>query len=148
MPTHATLTAFLTLAGLGQLALALGSLAIPVVLGWRGETARLSTLTRRVFWTYAGYILGAHVSFGLLSALAPRLLLDGSLLARAVCLFIACWWGARLTIQATAFRSLRPPGLRYVAAEIALTTFFVANTSIYLACALAAPGGPATGALR
>ncbi len=69
------------LAGAGQLLLAAVSLTVPRTLGWREETAKLRPLTRHVFWTYAAYIFIAHVCFGLLSALAPRLLLDGSPLA-------------------------------------------------------------------
>lgn len=43
------MTPFLVAAGLGQLALAAGSLALPRVLGWRTETAKLRPLTRHVF---------------------------------------------------------------------------------------------------
>jgi len=43
-------------AGVGQLALIVASLAIPRVLRWREETAKLRPLTRQVFWTYAIYI--------------------------------------------------------------------------------------------
>jgi hypothetical protein len=119
-------------AGLGQLALAIASVSIPRVLGWREETAKLRPLTRQVFWTYAGYIWAAHVVFGLLSALAPGLLTDGSTLAGLVCAFIAAWWGVRLSIQFLAFdRSERPPGAMFLAAEIALVAAFVAFTSVY-----------------
>jgi hypothetical protein len=41
-------------AGVGQLVLIVGSLAIPRALGWAEETAKLRPLTRQVFWTYAG----------------------------------------------------------------------------------------------
>src|SRR5262245_3841914 len=54
------LRALLIAAGLGQLALAAASLAIPVILGWREETARMQPLTRQIFWTYAGYIWSFH----------------------------------------------------------------------------------------
>ena len=37
---------------------------IPFVLRWREQTARLDTLTRQVFWTYAGYILVINLCFG------------------------------------------------------------------------------------
>ncbi|MGZ8781078.1 MAG: hypothetical protein ACXW31_14245 [Thermoanaerobaculia bacterium] len=60
-------------------------------------------MTRQVFWTYASYIMGIHVAFGLLSLLAPGALLDGSLLARSVCGFIAVYWLVRLTLQFVAF---------------------------------------------
>jgi hypothetical protein len=122
----------LVLAGLGQLALALASLWIPRALGWREETARLQPLTRGVFWTYAGYILANHVCFGLLSALAPDLLLAGTPLARCVSGFIAAYWGARLLIQFLVFRrSGLPPGVRFRLAEAALVSLFVYLTAVY-----------------
>lgn len=43
-------------AGVGQLVLIVASLAIPRVLHWKEDTARLRPLTRQVFWTYALYI--------------------------------------------------------------------------------------------
>lgn len=93
----------LILAGIAQLGIAASSVFIPRLLGWKEETTRLKPLTRQVFWTYASYILGIHVAFGLLSVLAPAALLDGSLLARAVCGFIAIYWAVRLTLQFVAF---------------------------------------------
>ena len=127
----------LVLAGLGQLALALGSLAIPRVLRWREETAKLRPLTRQVFWTYAGYILSFHVAFGLLSALAPGLLLDRTPLARIIAGFIAAYWGVRLTLQFFCFdRSERPPGALARLAETALVSLFLFLTVVYAAVAL------------
>jgi hypothetical protein len=89
----------LLLAGVTQLIIASSSLFIPRVLGWKEETARLRPLTRQVFWTYAGYILAMNTAFGLLSLLAPRTLIDGSTLARAVCGLIAVYWAARVIVQ-------------------------------------------------
>src|SRR5262245_13280683 len=109
------------LAGLGQLALAAASLAIPRVLGWREETAQLRPLTRQVFWTYAAYIWVTNLSFGLLSALAPVWLLDGSPLAGAVAGFIALYWGARAVIQFAYFdRGGLPGGPAFRLAEALL----------------------------
>ena len=89
-----------------------------------------------MFWTYAGYILGFHVTFGLLSVLAPELLLDGSPLATGVSGFIAVYWGARLVIQFVWFRRAHvPAGLRDRLAEAALVALFVALTAIYGAAA-------------
>ena len=122
----------LMLAGFGQLALALGSLAIPHILGWLEETAKLRALTRQVFWTYATYIWATHVSFGLVSTLAPERLLDGSPLARLVAGYITVYWGARLLIQFFYFdRSAAPPGALYTAAEVALVSLFVFLTGVY-----------------
>jgi hypothetical protein len=127
-----TLRLLMTLAGVGQLALALASLAVPRVLGWKEETARLEPLTRQVFWTYAGYVLCAHVAFGLLSALAPESLLDSSTLAACVTAFIATWWGVRLVLQLAAFdRSARPSGALFVLLERLLVGAFGFFTGVY-----------------
>lgn len=128
-------------AGLAQLALVAGSFSIPRVLGWREETAKLRPLTRQVFWTYAGYILTAHLIFGLTSVFAADLLLEGTPLARGVNAFIALWWGARLVIQFTWFdtASERPPGTLFQVAEKALVLLFVGCTALYGAIAALGP---------
>jgi hypothetical protein len=107
------------------------------------ETAKLRPLLREMFWTYAGYILCTNLSFGLLSALAPAWLLDGSPLAAAVTGFIAVYWGARLVIQFTYFdRSDAPPGAHVRLAEAGLVTLFVYLTAVYgLALAANLRGG-------
>ena len=124
-------------AGAGQLALAAGSLAIPKVLRWREDTARLRPLTRQIFWTYAGYIWSFHVCFGLLSLLAPEWLLDRTPLAAAVCGFIAVYWAVRLVLQFTWLdRSDAPRGAIFVAAEVALVSLFAGLVLTYGAALL------------
>jgi len=131
---------WILLAGVGQLVLALASLAIPRVLKWREDVARLRPLTRQVFWTYAAYIWGTNVAFGLVSVLAPESLLDGSILARAVCGFIAAYWGARVVIQLFVFdRTDAPRGSLVALAEVALTALFAALTLVYGWAAVRAP---------
>lgn len=131
-----SLEAVVRLAGLGQLALAAASPAIPFVLRWRTETAALRPLLRQLFWIYAGYILGFHVAFGLVSVLAPGWLLDGSGLATAVTGFIATYWGVRLVLQfAYLDRSDAPHGRWFRAAEAALASLFVCLSATYT-CAL------------
>ena len=127
----------LVLAGVGQLVLALGSLAIPGVLNWRADTAKLRNLTRQVFWTYAGYIWATNVCFGLISALAPGWLLDTAPLARAVNTYIALYWITRVAVQFFYFdRSDAPPGLPTKLAEVALVALFVYLSLVYGALAL------------
>jgi len=122
----------LVLAGLGQLALALGSLALPKVLRWGDDTARLRPLTRQVFWTYATYIWVTNVCFGLLSTFAPGLLLDGTPLARVVTGYITIYWGARVLVQLFYFdRSEAPAGRFYELAEYALVGLFIFLTGVY-----------------
>jgi hypothetical protein len=126
------LRALVLLAGVGQIVLALSSLAIPRVLGFEAETAKLRPLLRQMFWTYAGYILCINLSFGLLSAFAPRWLLDGSPLAAAVTGFITAYWGARVIIQFTYFdRSDAPEGAHVRLAEAGLVALFVYLVLVY-----------------
>ena len=94
-------------AGVGQLVLVAASLAIPRVLRWSEDLARLRPLTRQVFWTYAGYIWATNLAFGLVSTFAPGWLLDRTPLAGAVCGFIATYWGARLRHPVRLLRPLR-----------------------------------------
>jgi hypothetical protein len=122
----------LVAAGVGQLLLAIGSLAIPRVLRWREDLAKVRPLTRQVFWTYAGYIWTTNVCFGLVSTSMPRQLASGSPLAAAVCGFIAIYWFARVVIQFTYFdRSEAPQGWLFRLAEPALVGLFVALTGVY-----------------
>ena len=79
------LPAHVFVAGVCQLALISVSLAIPRVLRWREDTAKLRPLTRQVFWTYAIYIWCTNLAFGLAS-LRPSWLLDRSPLATGVTL--------------------------------------------------------------
>jgi hypothetical protein len=118
--------------GIGQFLLVAGSLLIPKVLGWQEELRRLQPLTRRVFWTYAGYICGTNFAFAVVSALRPEALLDASPLAIAVTCFMAVYWCARLVIQFACFRGAASP-LRPTlrAAEAILIFAFVWFTSAY-----------------
>ena len=119
-------------AGIGQLAIVIGSLAIPRVLRWSDDVAKLRPLTRQVFWTYAGYIWATNLCFGLISTLAPEWLIDGSPLAAAVSGFIALYWGARVVIQFNYFdRSDAPAGFIFRVAEFVLISLFVFFTATY-----------------
>jgi hypothetical protein len=119
-------------AGIGQLLLAAGSLAIPRVLKWREELAKLRPLTRQVFWTYAGYIWTTNVCFGLVSLLIPDELLSGSKLASAVCGFITLYWFARIVIQFAYFdRRDAPAGMVFRLAEVGLVGLFVFLSGVY-----------------
>lgn len=126
------LESLLIAAGVGQLFLAAGSLAIPRVLHWSEDLARVRPLTRQVFWTYASYIWTTNVCFGLVSVLLSKSLTDHSPLAAAVTGFIAIYWLARILIQFAYFdRSSAPVGLHFRLAEIALVGLFLALTIIY-----------------
>jgi hypothetical protein len=122
----------LVLAGVGQLGLALGSLAVPCVLRWKEDTVKLRSLTRQVFWTYAAYVWATNVTLGLLSTFGPGLLLDRSPLARVVCGYITAYWAARLLVQFLYFdRSEAPSGAFFKVAEASLVTLFTFLTAVY-----------------
>ncbi len=125
------LPTLIVMAGVGQLLLIAASLAIPRVLGWKEETAKLRPLTRQVFWTYAIYIWCTNLSFGLVS-LRPDWLLDRSPLAACVTGFIAAYWTGRVGIQFFYFdRSDAPQGRHVKLAEAVLVTLFVYLTIVY-----------------
>ena len=121
------------LAGIGQICLALGSITIPKILGWKEELQKLSPMLRHIFWVYAAYILVTNFSFGLLSLLAPETLIDSTLLATIVSGFIALHWVSRLFIQFFYFkRSNFPKGFLYNLGEIALVGLFIFLSAVYL----------------
>ena len=75
-------TDFVFYAGATQLGIAMSSLFLPRILGWRQQIARLEPLTQHVFWTYAAYILCTNLFFAGVSMLTPQILTDGTTLAR------------------------------------------------------------------
>ena len=133
------------IAGIGQLVLVVFSLAIPRMLGWKEETAKLRPLTRQVFWTYATYIWAINLFFGLISTLAPAWLLNRSELAGAVASFIALYWLGRLVIQFVVFdRNDAGRGPFFRLAEIALVSLFIFLALVYSLAALFDVGELAT----
>ena len=125
------------LAGLAQLAIAGTSLVIPRMLRWKEETARLQPLTRQVFWTYAAYTFATNVAFGILSTLAPGLLLDGTMLAAAVSLFICLYWAGRVAVQFTYYdRTVAAARGLFRLAEVAYVGGFAYLAIVYGAAAV------------
>jgi ABC-type antimicrobial peptide transport system permease subunit len=130
--TQLHIQTWLYLAGVAQVALVIGSLAIPKILHWTAELQKVQPLVRQLFWTYAAYILVINLCFGLLSAFAYRDLSDGSVLALAVTGFIAVYWISRLGIQFFYFdRSSFPKGSLTMLGEILLVALFVFLSTVY-----------------
>lgn len=118
-------------AGIGQLMIVAISLAVPRVLRWREEMAKLRPILRQLFWIYGGYILSFNLAFGLLSTLAPHWLLDGSPLAAAVTGFITLYWAVRLTLQFVFDRRDFPRAVRYRVAEVVMISLFAFLVATY-----------------
>lgn len=129
---QAHLPQFIYLAGLAQIALVIGSLAIPKILNWRAELAKVQPLIKQMFWTYAAYILVINLCFGLLSLFATRELTNGSVLATLVDAFIAVYWISRILIQFLYFdRTNFPQGTWNKIGEAVLVTLFIFLSIVY-----------------
>ena len=119
-------------AGLAQIILAISSLAIPSILNWRTELAKVKPLIKQMFWTYAGYIFVINLSFGLLSFFNFEELTNGTTLAMLVTGFIALYWISRILIQFLYFdRRNFPKGRWKIAAEIVLIALFISLSVVY-----------------
>ena len=124
---------FIWWAGLSQLALVMASLAIPRVLHWKEELAKLSSpLIRQIFWVYSAYIWATNLGFGLLSAFAPEWLLTKDPLSGAVSGFIALYWTSRFFIQIFYFdRKGLPVRTIFKLSDLVLTLLFVFLSLVY-----------------
>ena len=124
------------LAGLAQIMLMLGSVAIPKILNWAGELAKTRALIKQMFWTYAAYILVINLCFGAVSLCDASDLTNGSRLAMLVNGFIAVYWISRVLIQFFYFdRTDFPTGKWNRAGEVVLVAVFVFLSAVYsLAC--------------
>lgn len=94
------LTTLIYFAGVAQLFVLIASALVPFQLKWRQELAVLPRLQRQMYWVYGGYVVLAIVAFGLISIFNAHELASGSGLARAVCGYIAVFWGVRVALQA------------------------------------------------
>jgi hypothetical protein len=125
------------LAGLAQLAIAVTSMAIPRLLDWPRELARLQPLTRGIFWTYAGYMLGTHLWFAALALGWGSQLLAGTPLAALVTGFISVYWLVRIIGQFTWYdRSVGKDRMLFKLAEVMYISGFAFITIVFGAAAV------------
>jgi len=119
------------LAGLGELILVIASTIIPKCLDWKGPMATLPKLMRQLFWTYAGYVLGMHLFFGLISTFGAHLLIDGTPQALILCGLMMTWWFTRIVLQFFCFDrgGIPQTGFNTIAeALLVLLFFYLAGT--------------------
>ena len=93
------LTTLLFAGGVGHFGVLVASALVPLRLDWRKELACLSRLHRQMYWVYGGYVVLSIVAFGLITLFNARALAAGSDLARAVCGYVAVFWGIRVGLQ-------------------------------------------------
>jgi hypothetical protein len=98
--SHHQLATLIFIAGIGQLSVLIASALVPLRLKWRDAFQTLSPLHRQLYWVYGGYVVLSIVALGLISLTSAEELASGSRLARAVCLYVALFWGIRLSLQA------------------------------------------------
>lgn len=123
-------------AGVGQLGVLIASALVPVRLRWRETLRTLPPLVRQLFWVYGGYVVATIVSLAAACLIFSRDLASGAPFARAVCIYGALFWGARLALQGvlSAKPYLGPIFLRV--GYHALTPLFAALTFVYAWAAL------------
>lgn len=122
----------LQVAGISQLCLTLGSLAIPRCLQWSERTANLIPLIRQMFFTYALYVFASHLFFGIITLSFADELLKGTPLANALLIFMGSWWVGRLVCQFFFFdRSGIPDSPFNKGAEFILVTMFFGLVTVY-----------------
>lgn len=128
----------LLVGGLLHLATLCAAFAVPYVLDWKTELAKLATMLRQLFWVYGAFIAYTILAFGVLTLACATQLADGSPLARAVCGLIATFWAARVGVQFFLFDP--KPYLThwiFAAGYHGLTLIFISQTFIYGYAALA-----------
>ena len=115
----------------------IASACVPQVLDWKQSLAKLDPLSRQVVWVHGAFIVLVIIGFGALSVALPPELASGTPLARAVCLFVAVFWAARLAVQFFVFDA--KPHLKNAFLSLGyhgLTVVFTYFTVVYLIAAL------------
>lgn len=94
-----TMERLIFLGGVLHLGILIASALTPGVLDWKRELERLRPLSRQLVWVHGAFIVLTIIGLGVISLIAPRELASGTILARAICAFIAMFWLCRLAVQ-------------------------------------------------
>jgi hypothetical protein len=131
--TPAGLDLALWLAGLAHFAVLGASVQVPARLHWRDELARLSSLNRKLMWTYGGFTVLTIVAFGALTLGLHEELLRGDRAALGLAGFIGVYWGARIAVDLFWFSHADwPPGRLFVVGHALLLALFLFLAGTYL----------------
>lgn len=127
----------LRVAGASLVVLALFHVVLWRALNWGEEIARMSPLSARVFSVHTFFIAFVLAALGLLSALAPALLLDRSDLARVLLGAIVVFWIARFIMQPLVFdRVMREGWTRSRVLRVGASLLWLAYVGVYGAALL------------
>ncbi len=123
----------LKIGGISQIAIALGSLILPRVMGWKQGLGNVEPLLRQMFWVYAAYIFCTNIWLGLVSLFCTEELIDKSPIGMFVAIYAALYWVARVILQFFYFdRSSFPDGRIYRIGEYLLDATFIFLSMIYI----------------
>jgi alginate O-acetyltransferase complex protein AlgI len=123
----------LWLAGLGHFAVLGASLQVPARLRWPEELARLSSLNRKLMWTYGGFTVLTIVAFGTLTLLLHEELARGDRPALGLAGFIGVYWAARIAVDLLWFSHADwPAGRPFVVGHALLLALFLFLAGTYL----------------
>ncbi len=119
--------------GLSHFLVLCASVQVPGRLGWREEFQKLSSLNRKVFWTYGGYVFSvilfmSVVSFFLSGEDFQTLGLSSFLWVLFIALF---WWARVLTDFFYMNHSDWPQGPLFSVGHVCLTTLFISMAVLY-----------------
>ncbi len=123
----------LIIGGAAHLLVLCASIQVPGKLGWREEFQKLSSLNRKAFWTYGGYIFAIIIFMSLVSFLLSHQSIQALTLPSFLwVLFIALFWWARvLTDFFYMSHSDWPKGPLFSIGHICLTTLFISMSVLY-----------------
>ena len=132
-----TLALLLRAAGLSLVVLSVFHVVLWRALDWGREIELLSPLSARVFAVHTFFVAFVLCALGLLSLLAPGLLLTPSELARWLLCAIVLFWIARLVIQPLVFdRVMRSGWTRSPVLRVGVGLLWVAYVAVFGAALL------------
>ena len=136
------LPAAIRIAGGVQFCILIASALVPFRLDWKHSLGVLSRLHRQLYWIYGGYVVLGIVALGLICLVNPTELASGSLLARSVCVYMAAFWGIRLSLQSVLDAKPFLTTWWLTAGYHLLTVLFLLLTLTFLWAAFFAGGSP------
>ena len=127
-----SLVVVLRVAGGSLVVLSLFHVVLWRTLDWGGEMARLSPLNARVFAVHTFFVAFVLCALGLLSLLAPRLLVEPSELARLLLAAVVVFWIARLVIQPLVFdRAMQSGWTRSLVVRVGASVVWALYVAVY-----------------
>ena len=116
----------------GHALVLVASSQVPKELEWHEDLQSLSSLNRKLLWTYGGFIVLTIVSFGILTAVFHGEFVAGNPVALGLSAMIAVFWGARILVDFFYFsHDDWPEGVEYIVGHALLTSLFVLLVAIY-----------------